>query len=81
MNLIERCAFYAQEKLSFTSREVTPHQQAAAASVVMLPYCKHPKHSPARLVDVKGRIGGANILTCGGDFGKCPIAEMDFMDV
>lgn len=78
---METCGFYREHRKGFASNEVHSHMQQEAATVSHIPWCSHPKHSPAELAYVTSVIGGARVLQCGGDFSKCQIPSDKFTDI
>ena len=71
MELVEKCGFYKEHWETIHSNEMSRINQ----SNIKFPWCSHPKHSPATKETVTSRVGGANILTCGGSFAGCHILE------
>lgn len=78
---METCFFYKQEVIRFENREIQSHQQYAPGPGITAVWCNHPKHSPAKRVEVVGRVGGGVRLGCQGEFALCSIPEALFDDV
>lgn len=62
-----RCPYFAYQA------EADPADPSFPSSAIkILSYCRH-KHSPATPSEVLFSEGGADLLKCGGDLGKCQV--------
>jgi hypothetical protein len=79
--VLETCGFFRTDRIQFRSQEIQPTMQSHSAPTREIPWCSHPKHSPADLALVTKVVAGGSILRCGGDFARCQIAPEKFEDV
>jgi hypothetical protein len=77
MEIMEKYGFYKADWKTIYSMEMHRQNQFN----IKLPWCSHPKHSPAKLDKVKRGLGGGNVLRCGGSLDCCQIPEEKFTDV
>jgi hypothetical protein len=63
---------YAVDHKTLQSREIGATAQRQPSRDVALPWCRHA-NSPAPQQVVRGVIGGALLLQCGGDVSKCQV--------
>lgn len=61
---MSRCTFYRLH--------VQAIRPAVKAPAVKTPWCAHPQ-SNVSVFAAAGTVGGARLLQCGGDFGKCDL--------
>ena len=71
---MDDCGYYRIINKFMQDRSIRADRMARG-STVKLPWCAHPTDSPVDQRTVQSVIGGARLLTCGGDLGKCPIAD------
>jgi hypothetical protein len=76
-----QCPHYRVEKETLRSNEIRADRMPADVQVIRMPWCAHPKHSPVSKIDATS-MGGANLLTCEGDWkNKCPLTRAQFLDI
>ena len=78
---MEKCPLFAIHHRSSSSRETSPSQQRGSDVSVDAPYCRHRKHSPVTLDTVMQVYQPQFLLTCGGQFEKCPLSEAERADI
>jgi len=73
-----KCPYYQVDSQQHRSRALRP-DYVRRVTVVPIPWCGHPKHSPVSREDARG-LGRAGLLTCGGRLEDCPLSEEKYRD-
>ena len=74
------CPYYADCRREMANGAAPLRAPDAVAADDMLPYCQH-KHSPVTRNVVLNMTGGAKLLRCGGDIGKCQVPAKKRLDL
>lgn len=75
----DECPFYRVDRKELRSREIRADRMQDV-QIVRIPWCGHPKHTPVTRQDTRV-LGGARLLQCGGDLGRCPLTDEQFEDM
>ena len=78
---MELCSFYKEIETWIKSEEIRPRSQNDGDRRVVIPWCDHPKHSPALRKVVVLTLAGARQLQCGGDLMRCQVPAADFGNI
>ena len=68
-----KCGFYRVETSTVRGHTQRADRREPPPKRVVLPWCAHPEFSPVTKAQAVG--AGVPLLVCGGDLGKCPIAD------
>lgn len=66
------CTYYRVETNTIRSREIRPDRQAAAPTVIRVPWCAHPESLVERRIAISV-LGGSSLLHCCGDLERCQV--------
>ena len=71
---MSKCEFYRSETVTARAHAAHSGRREPPPQRVVAGYCVHAFSPVSRAMAVT-QIGGARLLACGGDLGKCPIAD------
>lgn len=69
-----KCEFYRTETVTMRAHAAHSNKREPAPQRVVAGFCVH-EFSPVSRAKAVTEMGGAKLLGCGGDLGKCPIAD------